>query len=95
MKCKCGSTNCVSAYVEGTYYPNICRSCLNALQSDSAPTGSVARFNRLRDYEDMAQDTVQPWDASGKPNVEFFRLYPESAAKQFSVEQIEELKRKI
>ena len=43
----------------------------------------------------MAQDTVQPWDANGKPNVEFFRLYPESAAKQFSASEIEELKRKI
>lgn len=88
------STPTISALVNGKYISNICRSCLNAMQTDSAPSSGVANWNRQRDYADNAADTVQPWTASGA-NPEFLRLYPESAKKQFKPDVIEKLKRQL
>lgn len=84
-------TDCVTAVVRGKYYPRICRACIGTTDISS----SAAGYNRRREYEDNAQDTVQPYDASGKPRSEFFRLYPDTARKVFTSKEIEEVKRKI
>jgi hypothetical protein len=64
------------------------------MQTDSTPSSGVAQWNRRQDYSDHAADTVQPYTAAG-PNVEFLRLYPESAKKQFKPDVIEKLKRQL
>lgn len=81
-----------AAVVAGKYYPSICSSCLNG-SNDSYSTGAQS-FDRRRQYEDHAQDTIQPYDAKG-PNLEFFRQYPEQSKKIYNKATIEQLKRKI
>jgi hypothetical protein len=80
----------ITAIYNGEYYTSICRGCLG----DNQISSGAASFNRRRDWEDRAADTVQPYTASG-PNVEFLRLYPDKARKMFSPKEITELERKI
>lgn len=93
----CGKnrTNVKSAMVNGKYYKNICSRCIGQSEADDELSSNAAGFDRRRNYEDNAQDTIQPYDANGKPRSEFYRLYPQAAEKVFSQEQINELKRKI
>lgn len=84
-----------SAVIGKVYYKNLCSACKSKLSGDSSFSSGFQGFDRRRQYEDYAQDTVQPWDANGKPNVEFLRLYPQSAAKQYSKEILDELRRKL
>jgi hypothetical protein len=84
----------ISAYINGKYYPSITRQELNVLQSDSQFSSGAQGFDRRRQYEDLAQDTVQPYNAEG-PNSEFYRLYPRQAEKIFTKDEIEEVKRKL
>lgn len=88
--CHLDKPNTVTAMVGGVYYRHICRRCLGSEDISS----NAAGFDRRRQYEDYAQDTVQPYDAKG-PNVEFYRLYKSAAEKVFNNEQIEELRRKL
>jgi hypothetical protein len=94
MTCQCGQNNTVSAVVDGVYYPEICKSCLASISSVSISSG-LQGYNRRRDYEDNAQDTVQPYDAGGNPRPEFYRLYPSQAEKVFTKSEIEQVKRKL
>jgi hypothetical protein len=84
-----------TAMVNGKYYKHICSRCIGESEADDGISSNAAGFDRRRNYEDNAQDTIQPYDANGKPRVEFYRLYPEAAGKVFSQEQINDLKRKI
>lgn len=88
------SSDTISAYINGKYYPSITRSELNALQTDSQLSSGAQGFDRRRQYEDNAQDTVQPYNAAG-PNLEFLRLYPRQAEKVFTSAEIEQLKKKL
>lgn len=83
----------VPAVVGGVYYQQVCQSCLGAT-TEIVSSGS-ASYDRRRGYEDNAQDTIQPYDAMGRPRVEFYRLYPKTADGMFTSEEIEEIKRKI
>ncbi len=83
----------VSVYINGKYYSSITKAELAALQPDSAMSSGSASFNRRREYEDYAQDTVQPYNASG-PNPEFYRLYPDKAPKIFTNEEMAMLRSK-
>jgi hypothetical protein len=83
--------NTVTAVIDGVYYKHVCQSCKGNKGDISS---GVASFNRRRDWEDNAAETVQPYDASG-PNPEFLRLYPDKAAKMFKPDVLEQLKRKI
>lgn len=95
MTCReCKQCEPVSVYVDGKYTPNLCRRLLSGLQSDSAPNSAAASFDRRRQYEEHAQDTVQPYNASG-PNAEFARLYPKQAEKIFTKDELEQVKRKL
>lgn len=87
--------DCISSLTQGKYYASICRPCLSSLQGDSTFSSGYQSFTRRRGYEDMAQDTVQPYDAAGKPRSEFYRLYPSQVAKIFSKDEISEVKRKL
>lgn len=82
--------NTTAAVVNGVYYRQVCQRCLGGTDISSG----AASFNRRRDYEDNAQDTIQPYDSVG-PNVEFLRLYPDTARKVFKPEVIEQLKKKL
>lgn len=98
IKCdSCGKDriNVKSAIVNGRYYKSICSFCIGDSETDDEISSNAVGYDRRRNYEDNAQDTIQPYDANGKPRVEFLRLYPEAAAKVFSKQQISDLKRKI
>lgn len=82
-----------TALVGGKYYKSICDNCLGDSENDIS--GNAASYERRRGYEDYAQDTIQPYDANGKPRVEFLRLYPDSALKVYDPEVVAELKRQI
>ena len=84
----------ISAVVNGVYYSSITKAELSALSGISI-TSSSAGYDRRRNYEDHAQDTVQPYDAGGKPRPEFYRLYPSQAEKIFTKSEIESVKNKI
>lgn len=90
--CKRPRQNTTTAVVGGVYYGHICENCLTG--NVESMSSNAAGFDRRRQYEDYAQDTVQPYDAVG-PSKEFYRLYPEAAAKVFSKEQIEQLRKQI
>jgi hypothetical protein len=83
--------DCITAVVHGEYYSRVCRACLGTTDISS----SAAGYERRRGYEDNAQDTIQPYDATGAPRSEFFRMYPDAARKVFTPSEIEQVKRKI
>lgn len=85
----------ISAVINGIFYASITREELNKLSCGNDLSSGAQGFDRRRQYEDYAQDTVQPYDAGGNPRPEFYRLYPESAKKVFTNEEIESVKRKI
>lgn len=94
MKCdNCGNTGTVSAVIQNIYHVSICRPCIAEMSTVLFSSGAQS-FDRRRQYEDNAQDTVQPYNAAG-PNLEFFRLYPDAAKKVFTPAEIEQLKRKL
>lgn len=97
MKCvMCKSSeNVRQAIVGGIYYRQICNGCVADMQSTNSFSSGFQGFDRRRQYEDHAQDTVQPWDAMGKPRAEFYRLYPRQALKLFSKDEIEQIKRQL
>lgn len=84
----------VSAIINGVYYPDISKSDLAKRSSADLSYGSQS-YDRRRQYEDFAQDTVQPYDASGNPRAEFYRLYPQSAEKTFSKAEIKRVKKQL
>lgn len=81
-----------AALVGGKYYRHICGRCLNSGNDDIS--SNAAGYERRRGYEDNAQDTVQPYTATG-PNPEFYRLYPLQAEKMFSPEEVADIRRNI
>lgn len=85
----------VSAVVNGIFYPAITREELNKLSSGNDLSSGAQSFDRRRQYEDHAQDTVQPYDAGGNPRAEFYRLYPDSAEKTFTKAEIERVKKQL
>lgn len=92
QSCQAPNVPLKTAVVDGKYYKDICRPCLG--DNTNEVSSNAAGFDRRRQYEDYASDTVQPYDEKG-PNAEFLRLYPKAAAKVFQPDVIEELKRKI
>lgn len=84
----------VSAIIGGTYHPNICRSCINGAESHTRLSAGHLGWERRRDFEDVADDTVQPYNANG-PNPEFYRLYPKQSEKILTPAEIEWCKTKI
>jgi len=90
QSCKQTKPHCRAAVVNGKYYSRICQGCLGGETLSSG----AASYERRRGYEDNAQDTIQPYNAVG-PNVEFLRLYPDTAKKVFTPEELEDLRRKL
>jgi hypothetical protein len=90
QKCQ-AKTSCVSAISGGKYYKSICHGCLGG----SGLSSGAQSHERRRQYEDYAQDTVQPYDAGGNPRPEFYRLYPDQAEKVFTRSEIEQVKTKL
>lgn len=91
----CTHNGTLSALVNGKYHKNICRSCLDTLRGDNTYSDGYQSHERRRMYEDLAQDTVQPYDAAGKPRSEFYRLYPQAAEKTFTKDEIRQVKRQL
>lgn len=95
MTCKlCPNEETVSALLNGRYYSRVCRICLNSMSGDNGFSSGAQSFDRRRQYEDNAQDTVQPYNAHGI-NPEFYRLYPVQAEKIFTKAEIEQIRRKL
>lgn len=94
-KCEsCGQDTATRTAVIGDrYYKSVCLPCLG--RREDGLSSNAAGNERRRQYEDYAQDTIQPYDAAGKPNPEFYRLYPKSAPKVFTKAEIEQVKRKL
>lgn len=93
MQCqKCQSSNdCVSALASGEYFSSICRNCLGG----SGLSSGAQSHERRMQYDDHAQDTIQPYDANGKPRAEFYRMYPQSAEKVFTKQEVDSIKRQL
>lgn len=83
-----------SAVIGGVYYDKICPLCIARMSTNGFSSGFQG-FDRRRQYEDHAQDVVQPWDANGKPRLEFLRLYPSQAAKMYDKQTLDELRRQL
>lgn len=81
-----------SAIINGVYYPSITRKEMDELTHNSSFSSGAQSNERRRQYEEHAQDTVQPYDAAGKPRAEFYRLYPEQASKVFTKDEITQVK---
>jgi hypothetical protein len=93
QSCNKQVSNYRTAVVNGTYYKVICARCLGDTHDDIS--SNAAGFERRRGYEDNAQDTIQPYDANGQPRSEFARLYPDTAKKVFTDDELQQVKRKI
>ena len=85
----------ISAVVNGVFYASITREKLNKLSSGNDLSSGAQSFDRRRQYEDYAHETVQPYDAGGNPRPEFYRLYPASAEKVFTKTEIERVKKQL
>lgn len=84
----------ISAVVNGVYYPDISRAELGQRSSADLSSGSQS-YDRRRQYEEHAQDTIQPYDAAGNPRAEFYRLYQRTAEKTFTKAEIERVKKQL
>lgn len=76
------------AIINGKYGQH-CLDCLGEEQRGAS--GQSAAAARDKDREDNAADLVQPWDAKGKANRDFARLYPDQAKEMFSESELKEL----
>ena len=80
-----------SGIVSGTYYRNICQSCLN---ESMAISSGHARWERTVDMEDNEANVQQPYNADGSINVRFAKMYPKQAQALFTPEEIAKADRK-
>ena len=92
-RCEAQTDSQRTAYFSGKYLNPLCDNCAAAIRTDYS--SQAASHNRRRQYEDYAQDTIQPYDANGKPNAEFARLYPDTAKKMFNKRQMDDIRRKL
>lgn len=76
-----------SAIVKGSYYSKICGQCYEDLLADNTVSTGHADYERGRDTEEHEADIRQPWN-NGKLDSEFVRLYPETAKKIATPEEI-------
>lgn len=77
-----------SAIIKGTYYSNICDPCYDRLLAGNTVSSGYADYERGRDAEEHEADIMQPLGPGGIPSSEFIRLYPDTAKKVFSQEEI-------
>lgn len=89
MKCEnCQIRDSVkSSIIIGHYYRNICQQCYDNLTAIQSGSSGQAEYDRGRDAEEHEADMRQPY-TDGKPDIEFIKLYPETARKLFNEEQI-------
>lgn len=76
-----------SSIVRGKYYSTLCTPCYESLLQDNAVSSGHADYERGRDAEEHEADIRQPM-TNGIPDAEFIRLYPDTAKKIFSTEEI-------
>lgn len=76
-----------SAIVGEFYYKNLCEVCYENMLGSETVSSGYADYERGRDYEEHAADVRQP-TTDGKPDKEFIRLYPDTARKIFTDDEI-------
>lgn len=70
--CHTKSNNLRALVSNGQFYQGVCDVCRGG--SNLVPMD--AAYQKARDREDYAKETLQPYDADGKPNKDFFIAYP-------------------
>lgn len=81
-----------SSIIGDIYYKRICAGCYNRLMETHSPSSGQAAYNRDRDFEDHEADIRQPY-SHGHADKDFIRLYPETAKKMFTEDEIREAER--
>ena len=83
-KCElCDMPSVKASIINDYYYAHLCLACYDMLISGSTVSSGEANYNRGRDFEDHLADGRQPY-TDGKPDADFIKLYPETARKLFS-----------
>lgn len=77
-----------SAIIKATYYSAICEFCYEHLLIGNTVSSGHADYERGRDAEEHEADIMQPLGPGGIPSAEFIKLYPDTAKKVFSTEEI-------
>jgi hypothetical protein len=77
-----------SAIVRGKYHRSICGECYEDLLADNMVSSGHADYERGRDAEEHESDIMQPLGPGGIPSAEFIKLYPDTAKKVFTPEEI-------
>lgn len=93
MKCEvCSNSADRSSIIGGRYYKAICNDCYDKLADGTGPSSGQAAYDRDRDAEEHEADTRQPY-TDGKADIDFIKLYPETAKKMFSDDEIRQAER--
>jgi hypothetical protein len=78
-----------SSVIADTYYPAICDICYDRLLTGQTTSSGHADWMRGRDFEEHEADTRQPFN-NGKLDSTFAKLYPDTARKIASQDEINE-----
>lgn len=76
-----------SSVINDAYYCSICEPCYEQLVSGHEISSGHAEWERGRDFEDHEADVRQPFN-NGKLDPEFVKLYPDTAHKIASPDEI-------
>lgn len=88
-KCElCSNEGSKSTIVNAKYYRSICDGCYDSLLTGNSVSSGHADYERGRDAEDHEADIMQPLGPGGIPSAEFIKLYPDTAKKIFTREEI-------
>lgn len=77
-----------SSVIREQYYSALCLQCYEQLVSGQTVSSGHADWERGRDFEDHESDIIQPTNRDGSISTEFTRLYPDTAKKIFSQDEI-------
>lgn len=78
-----------SSVIADVYYSAICAQCYEQLVSGQEVSSGHADWERGRDFEEHEADTRQPFN-NGKLDPTFAKLYPDTARKIASQDEINE-----
>lgn len=84
----CSHDGSKSAIINGVYYKAICEACYSDLTTGQSVSSGHADYDRGRDAEEHEADIMQPLGPGGIPSAEFIKLYPDTAKKVFTPEEI-------
>ena len=89
---KCPSCKTNEAIIDKTYGVTMCQSCRDkGTGIKKKEGGTLAKSHRVQQARDIhAADLIQPY-LSGKPNRDYFEMYPEQIKKYNVAKELEKL----